>query len=59
VYNAVIGIGALIASVLFGLIWTRVAPAAAFWTGAAGAAGAAALLYLMFPPTTTQADEIA
>lgn len=48
VYNAALGVGSLIASVLFGWLWTRVSPAAAFATGAALAAAATALLYLLF-----------
>ena len=48
-YNAVLGVGALLASVLFGLIWTRVSPQAAFYTGAALAALATVLLYFLFP----------
>ena len=47
-YNAIIGIGALAASLLFGFVWTRVSPPAAFCTGAAFAMAATALLYLMF-----------
>lgn len=43
IYNAVLGLGGLAASVLFGAIWTRVSPAAAFYTGA-GLAGAATVL---------------
>ncbi len=34
-YNAALGVGALAASLLFGAIWTRVSPSAAFYTGAA------------------------
>ncbi len=48
VYNAVLGIGALSASLLFGLIWTRVSPSAAFLTGATLAVLATVLLQLMF-----------
>jgi MFS family permease len=48
IYNAVIGIGALAASLLFGFIWTHVSPPAAFYTGAGFAVAATALLYLMF-----------
>lgn len=48
-YNAAIGVSALLASVSFGLIWTRVSPEAAFLTGAALAAAATGLLYLLFP----------
>lgn len=47
-YNAVVGAGSLLASVVFGLIWTRVAPEAAFFTGAALALAATGLLYLLF-----------
>jgi MFS family permease len=48
-YNATTGIGALLASLIFGLIWTRVSPKAAFLTGATLAAAATLLLYLRFP----------
>jgi MFS family permease len=47
-YNAVLGVGSLIASVLFGVIWTRVSPSAAFVTGGAIALAATLLLYLSF-----------
>ena len=49
IYNAVIGVGALVASLLFGFIWTRVSPEAAFFTGAGFALAATALLYSTFP----------
>ena len=48
-YNAVVGVGSLAASLLFGLIWTRVSPPAAFMTGAALALLATVLLYFLFP----------
>jgi MFS family permease len=48
-YNAVIGVGALLSSVVFGLIWTRVAPQTAFLSGAALAVAATLLLYFSFP----------
>jgi MFS family permease len=48
-YNATIGVGALLASVIFGLIWTRVSPAAAFLAGASLAVAATLLLYFSFP----------
>jgi MFS family permease len=48
VYYAALGIGSLIASLLFGWLWTRVSPSAAFFTGAALAVAATALLYLLF-----------
>lgn len=52
IYNAAIGFGGLAASVLFGLIWIRVSPAAAFLTGACFALVASLLLYLMFSDAT-------
>jgi MFS family permease len=52
VYNAALGIGTLTASVVFGFLYERYSPAAAFMTGAALAA-AAALLLVMVP---TNAD---
>ena len=48
IYNALIGVGALGASLLFGYVWTRVSPHAAFYTGAGFALAATALLYLTF-----------
>ena len=49
IYNGMLGAGSLVASVLFGLVWTRVSPEAAFMTGAALAVAATALLYFLFP----------
>jgi len=49
IYNAALGIGGLAASLLFGVIWTRVSPQAAFLTGAALALAASVLLYLAIP----------
>jgi MFS family permease len=57
IYNAALGVGGLAASLLFGLIWTRVSPHAAFLTGAALAVAAAALLYLLTPSTQQALDE--
>jgi MFS family permease len=48
IYNAALGVGGLAASLIFGFIWTRVSPAAAFHTGAALALAATVLLYLLF-----------
>jgi MFS family permease len=48
IYNAALGIGGLAASLLFGLIWTRVSPRAAFLTGAAIALLASTLLVALF-----------
>jgi MFS family permease len=45
IYNALIGFGALGASLLFGYIWTHVSPPAAFYTGAGFALVATGLLY--------------
>jgi MFS family permease len=47
VYNAVQGAGALAASVVFGIIWTSLGPAAAFSTGAGVALLATALLFVV------------
>jgi MFS family permease len=46
-YNAALGLGGLAASVMFGLVWTRVSPRAAFLTGATLAILAALLLMLV------------
>src|SRR5262249_28169212 len=56
VYNAALGVGGLVASVLFGAIWTRVSPRAAFLTGAALALVASVLLYLLFLPRSNDQD---
>lgn len=48
IYNAALGIGTLAASLIFGAIWTRVSPHAAFLTGAGLAILASALLFTMF-----------
>ncbi len=54
IYNAALGIGGLVSSVMFGIIWTRVSPSAAFFTGAAVAVAAIGLLYSLF---SQQRDE--
>jgi MFS family permease len=46
IYNGALGFGGLAASLLFGAIWTRVSPGAAFLTGASLALAASGLLYL-------------
>lgn len=51
-YNAALGIGALLASLIFGVIWTRVSADAAFLTGAALAGLATLLLYFLFSDET-------
>jgi len=48
-FNAALGVGALPASILFGVLWERAGAAAAFLTGAA-IAGAATLLLLVVLP---------
>ena len=53
-YNAVIGVGALGASVLFGLVWTRMSPGSAFFMGGALALVAALLLVLVPSARTRQ-----
>ena len=52
IYYAALGVGGLAASLMFGVIWTRVSPQAAFLTGAALAVVATALLYLLFSHDT-------
>jgi len=47
VYNAVLGIGALLASVLFGLLWNAFGAEAAFGTGSALALVATVLLFAL------------
>ena len=49
VYNAILGVGTLAASLVFGWIWTHVSPHAAFLTGAGLALLASALLFGLFP----------
>jgi MFS family permease len=49
VYNAVLGVGTLAASLVFGWIWTHVSPHAAFLTGGGLALLASVLLFVLFP----------
>jgi MFS family permease len=46
-YNAVLGFGALLASVMFGLIWSAAGAAAAFGVGASIAVVATLLLFVL------------
>ena len=50
IYNAVQGLGALAASLVFGLIWRSYGPSAAFGVGAALALAATALLFAIIVP---------
>ena len=52
IYNAVTGVGALAASVLFGLVWTAYGATAAFGLGAALALVATVLLFVVVPART-------
>ena len=52
IFNAVQGLGALAASVVFGLIWSAAGPATAFAFGAALALIATALLFIVVPART-------
>ena len=52
IYNAVSGLGALTASVMFGVIWKIYGAPAAFGTGAALALVATALLFVVVPNRT-------
>ncbi len=54
VYNAALGVGGLVSSLMFGVIWTRVSPSAAFLTGAAVALVAIGLLYSLFSATNEE-----
>lgn len=49
IYNAVAGIGALVSSVVFGLIWTTYGSSVAFASGAVLALIAAVLLFVLVP----------
>ena len=53
IYNAVLGLGQLAASVLFGLLWTAFGPAIAFAAGAALALIATALLFVVIRSSAT------
>jgi MFS family permease len=52
IYNAVQGIGALAASIVFGMIWTAYGPASAFGFGAALALLSSVLLVAIVPSRT-------
>ena len=52
IYNAVAGIGALVASVVFGLIWSAFGAPAAFALGSLLAITAAVLLFVLVPSPT-------
>jgi MFS family permease len=53
IYSAVTGLGALAASIVFGVIWKVYGAPAAFGTGAALALIATALLFVVVPRSTT------
>lgn len=57
IYNAALGFGGLAASLIFGAIWTRVSPQAAFLTGAGLALAASLLLYLAFSNAQNSCDQ--
>ena len=56
-YNATLGVGALLSSLVFGVVWTRVSPDAAFFTGAALATLATLLLYFLIPDGPNTGDK--
>jgi MFS family permease len=58
IYNAVAGIGALISSVLFGVIWKNFGAPIAFGSGATLAALATILLFILVPASTVKRDPI-
>jgi MFS family permease len=59
IYNGVAGLGALISSVVFGVLWKMFGPAVAFTSGAALALVAAILLFFLVPaPVLAAAREV-
>ena len=56
VYNAVLGFGALAASVLFGIVWKTFGAGSAFWMGAAFALVATTLLFVAVRPSRPIAE---
>jgi MFS family permease len=56
-YNAASGVGALLASLIFGAIWSSISADAAFLAGAALAAVATLLLYFLFPHEANPGDK--
>ena len=55
IYNAVTGVGALAASIFFGLVWNAYGTTAAFGLGAALALLATMLLFVVLPREATPA----
>ena len=53
IYNAVVGFGSLLSSVVFGLIWTTLGAPVAFAAGAAVALIASILLFVLVPAPRT------
>ena len=51
IYNAVIGLGSLAASIVFGVLWSRYGAAAAFGTGSVLALFATVLLFVVVRPS--------
>ena len=50
IYNAVSGLGALVSSIVFGVLWNKFGAGVAFGSGAALAIVAAILLFVVVPP---------
>jgi len=50
IYNAVSGLGALVSSIVFGVLWNTFGAGVAFGSGAALAIVAAILLFVLLPP---------
>ncbi len=53
IYNAVTGLGALLASIVFGAVWSAFGSSAAFWLGAGLALFATVTLFVVVPSRTT------
>jgi MFS family permease len=56
IYNAVTGLGALAASVVFGVVWKLYGAPTAFGVGATFAVAATALLFIVVPPDAADAS---
>jgi MFS family permease len=58
IYNAVVGLGALTASIVFGVIWKMFGAPAAFGTGATLALAATVLLFVAVPGRSLGSDHV-
>jgi MFS family permease len=56
VYHSVVGFMTLPASLMAGMLWDRVSPAAPFWVGAGAAVLAGVLLLVLVPETARRSE---